>query len=238
MCVYVCECMYVCVCVASHLGTLFSHFLSDCIWPSSTQINLNSTLIDLFFKKRNLVINVTEAEERAHSMWGRVGSYRMRTGLHNFLYLSLNPAPSPNWWSSSPPSKHSAEPAGQWSTAQTGLISIGCPPVPADLQSPWKRWFLQSSSWAGWVSWWRQGCPGWSYLVVNWSQEALLPWPVPWRAGTRCRVLQSVHIQGKRQRSGVMRWRGDITNLGWPVVINLTSSQLEKSSLIIIPITT
>ena len=185
-----------CVCVASHLGSLFSRFLSDCIWPSSIQINLNSTLMDLLKK---LVINVNEAEERAHSMWGRVGSHWMRTGLHTFLYLSLNLAPSPNWWSSSHPSKHLVEPAGQWSIAQTGLVSIGCPPVPTDLQSPWKRWFPQSSSWAGWVSWWRRGCPGWSYLVVNWSQEALLPRPVPWRAWTRCRVLQSAHIQGKRE---------------------------------------
>lgn len=230
--------MYVCVCSIS-LRFIVQSFSLRLHWPSSTQINLNSTLMDLFKKKRNLFINVTEEKERARSMWWRVESYWMRTGLHTSLCLSLNPAHSHNWWNSSHPSKSLVEPAGQWSTAQTGLVSVGCLPVPADLQSPWKRWFLQSSSWAGWVSWWRRGCPGWSYLEVNGSQEALLPWPVPWRAGTRCRALQSaIRNQGKRQRSGVMRWRGDITNLGWPVVINLTSSQLEKGSLIIIPITT
>ena len=72
VCMFVCVCVCVCVRVASHLGSLFSRFLSDCIWPSSTQINLNSTLMDLLKK---LVINVNEAEERAHSMWGRVGSH-------------------------------------------------------------------------------------------------------------------------------------------------------------------
>ena len=77
VCVYVwvCVCVCMCVCVVSHLGSLFSHFLSDCIWPSSTQINLNSTLMDLFKKKRNLIIKVTEEKERAHSMWRRVESY-------------------------------------------------------------------------------------------------------------------------------------------------------------------
>lgn len=119
-------------------------------------------------------------------------------------------------------------------TVGTGLVSTVCPPAPlAGLQNPWTQWLQQLSSQAGWGSRWRQGCPGWSYQVANWSREAPLPWPVPWRAGTRCRFLQSANVQGKK-------WPGSWVDKGksqiwgaWMIKSDIIQLEYKQNSLII-----